>query len=78
MSFRHRLSPEPQWPAQGKGRGKWHLAAVQKGRSPHVLGKFFHIEVNVVIELMLLVRQRRHSIVDARDEDFPLLVYQAA
>lgn len=55
-----------------------HLAAVQKGPGSHVLGELFHIEVNVVIELMLLIRHRSHGVVDARDEDFPLLVYQAA
>lgn len=55
-----------------------HLAAVQKGPGSHVLGELFHIEVNVVIELMLLIRHRSHGVVDAGDEDFPLLVYQAA
>lgn len=57
---------------------EWYLAAVQEGHSPYVLGKLVHIEVNVVIELALLVRYRRHGFVDAGDEDFPLLVYQAA
>lgn len=56
----------------------WYLAAVQKGHSPNVLGKLFHVEVNVVIELALLIRYRSHGFVDAGDEDFPLLVYQAA
>ena len=51
---------------------------MQKGLSPHVLGELFHIEVNVVVERMLLIRHRRHGIVDARDEDLPLLVYKAA
>lgn len=69
---------EPQWPAQGKGRGKQHLAAVQKGPSPHVLGKLFHVEVDVVIELTLLLCHGSHGVVDAGDEDSPLVVYQAA
>lgn len=57
---------------------EWYLAAVQEGHSPYVLGKLVHIEVNVVIELALLVCYRRHGFVDAGDENFPLLVYQAA
>lgn len=62
----------------GAQEGKQYLAAVQKGPSAHILGELFHIEVNMVIELALLIRHRSHGIVDAGDEDFPLLVYQTA
>lgn len=62
----------------GHGMREWYLAAVQKCHSPNVLGKLFHVEVNVVIELALLICHRSHGFVDAGDEDFPLLVYQAA
>lgn len=58
--------------------GVQHLASVQKGPGSRVLGELVHIEVNALIELKLLMRHGSHRIVDAGDEDFPLLVYQAA
>lgn len=55
-----------------------HLAAVQKGLSADVLGELLHVKVNVVVELVLLFGQRGNSLVNARDEDSPLVVYQRA